>query len=1013
MEILLNKNKSVSSMNVENVISIGLEGKSKLLPNENVVDEFSRYEQYLKERDDSNKFRIILNINDVCSNVLFNGVSEVLVKEGSDECDCLNFSLNGWNKDEYAVSAINSTQQITYEHAIRDTEYSNEANGNFEYHCGLDIFNNHMLRNKTFIHVNKVSENDETPDKYDHYHTISDYLRGADGKIVEEDIQVSYKPNNDNTYTKTKRHLYNTDSLYTIKEAFSYNAIEKDGWWGFINPGMINVQTSENKDIAVNEMLSNKKPCEFIDLYPDRSLFSFIPKQNKHRMRAERNWDYCLTYPSSKDVDLLNKICGNDNGAIRVRFKIVTDSNGVRLLQCSSYFKHNLNPNSYVNFYYYKNISGYTECDNINENMIPPISDITVETEDEIEETQHDSEEMPDQTDDVQEQTIVRDGEVENDDENEDDEENALLKLFKLNSKISVYSVGDLNGENTDRVFSVKYDDIKSVEYFFKCHGCFYKKVSNGVECSYYVRKFKKILNDDGKEIASDITKTAYSTNIYGDKIAQIVFTDTVDVSRLQDENGRELTDIFLTIVKRNKGNKLWYANRSFGSDEVEYSHCFGKVTSGIDFSGIDINEEPFDYNVHYLHNLNIDDTEMAIIERTDRQARNTLSAWGETVLTGVPKVVEDNITIDEDEFYGDVVEFDNFNYRTTVIGDICHRFNTVQRENFIREFRDIFTDVITHDDYETSNFDHTIFTVDTYYVNDAISPLNSKNDLLNIDNVVYGNIFPEGYFYKPHLDLKLRQEGDLMQSDCKYINYDKFEITGQNVVQTYIESNDEAVVVYKKYKYDMEETIPSETVLRDVTVGTELTIDGYFLKIVVPVDYGFVNDDFVAAYDKVSKEICWGTIKSFVDNVMVLYFDRTCFNGLNISSNPSYFAPNNANRRFFLFWSKNAIPFYAKFCPEINEFTWRKVLKPSEIGNDNQMYDLPYSNGCHYLHKNLNFYLKRQDPMGDYGLSSPLYKEYQMSMPNPMTGFVIKGNTKIDFSKLFGNWNNDFNICY
>ena len=39
--------------------------------------------------------------------------------------------------------------------------------------------------------------------------------------------------------------------------------------------------------------------------------------------------------------------------------------------------------------------------------------------------------------------------------------------------------------------------------------------------------------------------------------------------------------------------------NKDYGNEKVEFSHCFGKLTSGIDFCGID--DEPFDYNIHYL----------------------------------------------------------------------------------------------------------------------------------------------------------------------------------------------------------------------------------------------------------------------------------------------------------------------------------------------------------------------------------------------------------------------------
>ena len=60
-------------------------------------------------------------------------------------------------------------------------------------------------------------------------------------------------------------------------------------------------------------------------------------------------------------------------------------------------------------------------------------------------------------------------------------------------------------------------------------------------------------------------------------------------------------------MVKRSAGYKKWYASntgRTFGDEDIEYSHCFGKVSSGIDFGNVE--NEPFDYNVRYLHNMDI-----------------------------------------------------------------------------------------------------------------------------------------------------------------------------------------------------------------------------------------------------------------------------------------------------------------------------------------------------------------------------------------------------------------------
>ena len=151
--IFLEKNKSVLSNNVENSLNIDLTSKNRLLPDESLVDNFSLYNQYNEERDNCSKYRFIFDINSLCSNVLFNVKTEIVVNEGSEYCRCLNFEPNGWQKSVFANNAVNTKNPIKYIDAIRNTEYSHKSNGKFVYHCGIDIFNNHMLRKKDTLFI--------------------------------------------------------------------------------------------------------------------------------------------------------------------------------------------------------------------------------------------------------------------------------------------------------------------------------------------------------------------------------------------------------------------------------------------------------------------------------------------------------------------------------------------------------------------------------------------------------------------------------------------------------------------------------------------------------------------------------------------------------------------------------------------------------------------------------------------------------------------------------------------
>lgn len=996
MEIFLEKNRSVLSSNVENYIDVDFEVKNKLLPDENLVDDFSIYEQSVKEKDECCKYRVILNINPLCSNVLFNTISEIVINEGSNYCHCLNYE--SLDKDEYAPNAINTVTPITYRDAIKNTEYSNAENGKFIYHCGVNIFNNHMLRKKTFIHVNKANYN-EGDEKYLYYNTIGDYLRDYEGNVVKENLHINWRFGISESVVNdsmSEMHMYNTDSLDNIKNAFYSKCKESEGWWGFTNPNNINIKNSDNEDITINEMLSDNQPCEFIDLYPDRSLFSFIPKYNNDRRRIENNWDYCLTYPNGKDYDLINEVCGGQNGEIKAKIKTVTNSNGIKLLQCSSFFKHTFSVGDYVNFYYYFKVKkddghGYPDFSNP-ENVIVPISDTLYGEE-------------------VQQQEQTRgDGDL------LDEYEDLGFQLYQ--KSVRIYSVGDLNGDNRDRIFSVRYDDIKTIYDFFAAFGCYYKKVTNGCECSYYARIFKKIKNINGESLINDVNKTAFAKNIYGDDIAQIIFTDDVDLCNIKDENGRDISEIYFTAIKRNAGNEKWYVSKDVSDEMVEFSHCFGVLTSGIDFSGIDINEEPFDYNVHYLHNM-----DSGVCEN-DQQIANTFSAWGETILNGMPKFVESGITIDKEEFYGDIVEFDYYEYETNTIGNICHRFNTMQRETFDPNFRDFLQDVIVHDDYESSNFETNPFTVDTYYCNDIVNALHSIYDSSSMDNLIYANIHPEGYFYNPHSKIKIKEYGDTIHVDAEYVNYDEYKLTGQNVIYIYKREEGNDILIGKKYIYDyfdFYENHESGVTFGAITppdLGYESVyfvegVEGCILTVKVPSNLSFIYGDYVSVYDKITGDIFWGTVKSFKNNYLTIYFNDSCFDDMDILNHEEYFAPDNAERRFFMFWSENSIPFYAKLCINTKEFSWKPILKASELNKNSSLYSLPFSNGRIYIQKNVNFFLKRQDPYGEYGLSYPLYKHSQQFIANPMIKYIIYGNDKVDLSEIKFVTNNTLNTCY
>ena len=876
-KIFLEQNRSRFSVNAQNSMGVDLESKFKLMHDSGLLGNFSQLEQYNRERDDCSRYRMVFVVNPICSNVLFNMRTEVVKGEGSDNpiiLDDNGVPLSSIKYDGGIVNYIvNSTSPVTREQAIKDTEYSHRLNGGFVYHCGTDIFNNHMLRSDGFVHVNKAANNDAESRAV--YNTIEDYLRDGNGVIVENVV-------NPVDSTKRKIRLYSADTSLPFKRAYLTRIKEKDGWIGFLNPGTIDIPNSDLKDelgnpILINQMLANNKPCEFIDMYPDRSLFSFIPKYNKFRNRPEKNWDYCITYPFEKDTEMLNAICGGKYGAIRANFEVGHNGSAVETLYCRSLLRHTIKSGDQIVVYYY-------------------------------------------------------DGEV---------FKNAPVP-------VKVVSVGDYDGANKEWYFSIRKSDIS--RFFDKLDGClYYKKVSNGAECEYYFRKYKKIKAKNGGELKSDINKLAFGENIYGDRVAQLMFLDDIDLNGLIDHMGRPVSELYLTILKRNAGKDKWGGSGS-GDSDVEFSHCFGDVTAGLDF-GVDPDTQ-LDYNIRYLHNVTIKGDVIQFKE-------SVLDAFGETIANHeIPKKVESGITIANDVFYGDIVEFDPYMYEENEISPVLHRFNTVQRETNSENLRNIWYDKLESDVYD----------LDEGGGNKGfrVSRKNYSEILKNGQNIVIpGNIRPEGYFYNPNTKISVRENStEVTRIRAKLVNYGQISctISGENTI----------------------------------------------VRMKAPTSYNFLRWDYIAFHDGISN-VVWGKITDVDGLNITLEVEGKPFGNTASAAKEALLGDN---RKFRAYYANETVPFYASFVKNSQEFCWRGIVPPSTMTKDMELFETPFANGRFYIEKNINFFLRRQDPFGEFGLSYAKHSDDDRHIANPMEYFNIDSDL-LDLSQIYNFYNNLDNVCY
>jgi hypothetical protein len=698
-KVLLNKRNSKTSVNEPMSILVDLNRDVSLFQEEILTEKVDVMQMYLDEKNKSTNHRFIFTVYPLCTNALFNNLTEIVYKEGSSDARII---LNNDNSNSRPIGAI-SKSNLNRIQCIRNTEYSNDS-FDLKYHCGADIFNNHILRAKDNMAVQKRGSQEyaltgctlyngktnEIIGKIDAFNTIGDYNRNNIG----EDIGMRY-PNKSKDYTyknaiEGKQTLYTKDSIKGFINAYNEGIKRKDGWIGFLNPSLIAIPfyDKDNKEYYINKCINNANACQFIDMAPERDLFYFTPKKNKHRQRIEYNWDYFLTYPAESIYDDGIVLIGKGSGLPLCKFnndsyKETYTPTGIALATFRSAITHNLVPGDTVQF------------------------------------------------------------------------------KFSEGQKIpcKVVRIGDADGNHKKTYFSVRKSDIENKNIAKTNTIERFAKIVSGFECEYYFRKFKKI----NQNLRSTLNRLAFAKTIYGDEVSQIVFTDNVNISEYVDNLGRPLTEIYLTVLKTNRGHKDWYENNIANSENVEFSHVFGEITSGLDlpdYVGIDL---PV---VRRQHNINIS------------QIKNS-----DIVIKESATKIEEDITKDYDSFYGDLVEFSPSDYKESVLEDVMHRFNTAQRETTNPEYTTLYYDEIGGDNYDGGRYGGNSVTGNT-----VIKQYELHNG--------YANLAPEGYIYKPHHKVQIGEVSDIVK---------QLSDTVLTISKTEDTSNDKkTITVYTEYDYNI-----------------------------------------------------------------------------------------------------------------------------------------------------------------------------------------------------------------
>jgi len=323
----------------------------------------------------------------------------------------------------------------------------------------------------------------------------------------------------------------------TYREAIKEHLIEKDGWFGYINPDLIALDG-----------------CTLFDMTPKREDFYFT------RTDKVKNWELTITYPTTTastagDITfdgllIVESVVANVGGRVMTAFAVPV--------------KHNLQQGSTVR------ISG--------------------------------------------------------------------LANPAFDGDYTVTRRGLDNGDLKDNYFVVDIEPANSVI----SGNARMKRMVATEESRYYFRIFEKVPTTEGVVLDDndyELYEAAFSRGLYNDRVHQFVFNADIDIAPLEDNLGRPISEVYLTVVK------------------TDTEGLFGEVESGI--------EMPFIGGVGAF--LSVPDV------------RRLHNGGALPVQTHTP--LESNITISQSQFYGDVVEYNRFEVKEYVLGDVRHRFNTLNRE--------------------------------------------------------------------------------------------------------------------------------------------------------------------------------------------------------------------------------------------------------------------------------------------------------------------------------------------
>jgi len=888
-KIMMAGAKSKQAVPAGTKLNIGVERDFHLLENIDYKGTVDTYQVYLDERDACTLYRLIVTIDPVCTNVLFNPCSIIVDKDYT----------RIFNEDESSTPAT----ALIYE-----PDKGKDKNPPITYFCGYDIFDNVQFRTTRFQRAKKLDS------------------------LVPLKPDPDVLPLEDDEENEPLIHVYTLDDITDVHTAANNYLVEYDGWISFKNPNKLTIYQLKFNDktdyeydkIAIDKedpddrlekeryflpFASEHANCDTIDMFPKREMFSFNPmveynvnpetfKYERCQFLKEENWRYFITYPYRNDFEHW-LVTGEDG------------ENGIPII-----FGKKLEADDKENIKFNVPVGKFTTAYPHNLQR----SDRIYLTSDQKEYTVLDIE----------------------------DKRTAYLWIEGVNTSDPVWDNARI------------------------------RRIVNNTKSDYYIRVFRKLpnwkfeeeeitpknfedrLEVNNTEFTNSKQALSYATTIFTDSISQIVFTDSININLLTDNRCRPLTEMYLTILKNNEGDKQWTSG-SWGSYETKYQRFWSKNTVGFELTNLKekdmvqptLNDKStYETNypsVFYLHNLQEapggewqegeagPPQKIEIIDKQVEPAQEQPGYTKNIEFVYSPKSLQTSENLgdvdDEEtvEFYGDIAEWSPGDFQETVLAPVCYRFNTTSRESFewadkMMVFHQIWQDdedrgydpdtgaTLLTDEYDPETGDES--EGPDYEIPET---LDDCNDLYsNGTKFVYRGYMnigprPEGYYHRAHHKIpfkwysnKLRQKTGkeikvkIMQPEncvdepmIAFITYTKHSLMSRDVIRIHIN--------------DKEPNDPPCDKLFRVTCPA---IDR--AKFLIPMD-----DEIMAAGK---------------DGITITHY-------------------------------LEEIPTWAQKL-EDGSYVWRNILLNDEQDSthaEDQHEEFPFTNGHFYVHNLIKFYLRRQ----------------------------------------------------